>query len=414
MPHDIDRLPTTTNGTARSEEDDDASQSAGSRARRGDTGSKHHFLARAATLMLTSDTQSNAVEAARSVIERLRNDARVPTPIDDPELNDYWTDWSEMFPARKGPRAGVLRSDDRMSALHLSSPVSFTVRVPIQHQPTHHGSEPPRSDTYGVAWDGITAIVVWEQDDADIPISGGHIVAKVLEDAAKAAGFGLYSQSCSPGCDYVFMHTTMRVEANPEATDLRLEKIDGDRAIRAILDIEFDDDLEAAALFLLLGMGTATDEFAEFKNLARRIQDIEGTIRNDIGHLLSHNYEHALGRTYSPRKRLKAAWNNRSWRREGRALIAGLWLSLSNLDTLTRRWETTRRNLDTIEADAALLFSRDYSSDVRAIEDMDLAATATVVDQVSEGMNSRVLALATSGGALGGAVAAAAITWLHH
>jgi hypothetical protein len=79
----------------------------------------------------------------------------------------------------------------------MSEPVAFTIRVPVKNQPTNFGLGDPPTDTYGVAWDGISVIVVWDQADDEPPMNAGQVAANVLSDVLESFGYELYVQGCS-------------------------------------------------------------------------------------------------------------------------------------------------------------------------------------------------------------------------
>ncbi|SHH53415.1 hypothetical protein SAMN05443575_4018 [Jatrophihabitans endophyticus] len=166
------------------------------------------------------------------------------------------------------------------------------------------------------------------------------------------------------------------------------------------------------ALFGLLSLRTSSGHFAEVKNVGRRILDIRNQIRADLSHLLAHNYAYASGRALSPVKRMKAARANRGWRKEGRQLMARLWLAMSNVDSLTERWLDSLRSLQDSRYDIGemFLFGYDMRSDISEIEAIDLQRVVDAMNQVASTFDSRVLAVSTSLGALGGAVAGSVIT----
>src|ERR1019366_1237273 len=80
-----------------------------------------------------------------------------------------------------------------------------------------------------------------------------------------------------------------------------------------------------------LSLSIDSERFAEAKNLARRVMDIESLIRDQLAHLLGHYYEHASVAAQPLWRNLKRRWRMLGWRREARQILASLWLSLANV-----------------------------------------------------------------------------------
>ncbi len=185
-----------------------------------------HQLCRLATLLWVQSNEAVArlrddgvtgSEVKRALLDELvatlDKDPRVTRVQAPRELNTHYTYLRRYWPERTRTSAErLLTGADYMSVLLLPEPVLFTVRVPKKNQPTKHGFDDVPSDTYDVAWDGVTAWVIWAQSSPDIPKSGGHVVRDVLDDAARALGGGVYEQACSPGCTNIFLHTTLRLK----------------------------------------------------------------------------------------------------------------------------------------------------------------------------------------------------------
>lgn len=92
--------------------------------------------------------------------------------------------------------------------------------------------------------------------------------------------------------------------------------------------------------------------------------------------------------------------------------MARLWLAMSNVDSLTERWLDSLRSLQDSRYDIGemFLFGYDMRSDISEIEAIDLQRVVDAMNQVASTFDSRVLAVSTSLGALGGAVAGSVIT----
>ena len=47
-------------------------------------------------------------------------------------------------------------------------------------------------------------------------MSGGHVVSRILDEAMRKAGLGLYVQACGPHCRHGFVHIDLRLESTSE------------------------------------------------------------------------------------------------------------------------------------------------------------------------------------------------------
>lgn len=206
-----------------------------------------------------SDGDNASVVAA--LLQALNADPRVLEVV-APDLNDYWTSRMSMYPDR--PRAstgGILTGNDSFKALALSSYLRFQIRVPIKNQPMHGGAQDIPSDTYWVAWNGVSVFVMWEQKGDWIPISAGHVVEDVLRDVLEAISCSLYVQACGPGCDYGFMHTSIQIERTAHPNDFALAPHSDGRSVIYSGCVGFADPFEGLD-YLAISLGGAVDEFA--------------------------------------------------------------------------------------------------------------------------------------------------------
>lgn len=284
----------------------------------------------------------------------------------------------------------------------------FQVRIPIKNQHAHAGTNDIPSDTYFVTWDGVSVFILWEQDDENIPISGGHVVAEVLDDALDAVDSALYVQSCNPGCEYMFLHQTIQLLEDSEVDDFEIKT--GKRDQEVLVTFDELDDPSMQVIWVALSLGGAMENFAEFKNYGRRLIDLEHACRLDLGHLLTHYADHAelvhLG--WKP-KYLRLRWRNRGWRKEARSLVASVWLALANIESVRRRWDQERLNIAD-DAEYVPLFSADFSRDVVTIDSLRLEPVSENVNQIAGWLDNRAVVWATSLGALAGGLAGGAAT----
>jgi hypothetical protein len=342
------------------------------------------YFARVGTLMLMGDSDApDAGATARSVIGHLRKDLRIPGEIDSPNLKEYCTRWIPMYPeatTTPGPPQGP----GTHFALQLSPPIVFTIRVDLDDHSEYDASDIP-TDTFAVAWDGVTAIVAWSQTGGDIPAGGGHIVARVLEEAAKLAGLNFYVQGTGVSSDDVFIHQTMRIESMPRSSKFVLAGTDDGRCLTAGLDDEYEN-LESMVEQLWFSLGPAAGEFAGLKNLANKITETESAIRRDLSDLLGRNYQQAAIGMAPLWARMMIRLRSRGEPKKARMLIAGLWMSIAQLSTLVSEWQQRRRNLDSLYPDAVLLFRPDYGNDVESIEALDITPISESINQVARMM----------------------------
>jgi len=310
----------------------------------------------------------------------------------------YWPDTSRTSDD------GLLTGGDSFSVLRLDGPILFCVQVPKKNQPEHHGHDDFPSDTYWVAWDGVSAIVTWIQPDERVPMAGGHVVEGILRSALRRLGCDLYVQACSPWCDNLFTHTVMHVLVDPEVDELEC-------TVRTALEVDVTvglaDNDEELLMELWFGLNRSLESFAEMKNLGRRSVDLEDSARDTLSHLLKHYYEHATAGAQQGWKRMRALWSQRGWRREARQLMASLWLTLSSIESVHREWEEVHRSFISATESRGLvvLFDVDYREDAETVASLDVSHLEVNVQQIGTRLDNRSLAWATGLGAIAGGVA---------
>lgn len=350
----------------------------------------------------------------RELAARLRADPRVEDVSDPDSDGDHDFIFQQFYPVEPTDMDSILFGRDARIALVRRFPISFRVRVPIKNQPIHNGTSDVPSDTYAVAWNGITLVVTWAQDTERIPLSGGHIVIDVLRDAVSGEhGAALINQACSLNCNFQFMHPAMILAVSPESAnddefDMRLTPI-GDATSRSFelsTYAEDGDDFEVLHSLAYSLMDTAND-FAVVKTLGRRIIAIEETARNQLDHIIIHQYRNSQIALLPVRKRLRARWNNRSTTRHIQHSLTALSLCLANLESLNRSWSEENRHFeDTASTDGQLAyFETDSKSENAQINSLDLSHLEIAVQQVADSLNNTAMVTATVRGALAGGVA---------
>jgi hypothetical protein len=370
-------------------------------------------FARLATVLATSRSESRDISGViKKIVADLRADSRV-TSIEAPDVSSHFAAWTPYYPHMFDTSGdGLLLGLDGGVVLEFSSPILMQVRVPIKNQPPIHGRDDVPTETYTVAWDGITVIVVWEQESTEASHSAGQVVFDVIEAALGGAGLSAYRQACSPGCEYGFIHQTLALRESPTPGGAEFSTVLHPELNLFVGIVPGDLPLEELPEFLWLEMGAAAREFAFVKNYGQRILDLEHRARNDIGDLLDHNRAHARVLAKPWWRRARELWRHRGWRREARGLIAGLWLALTNIETLERHWDDQLQDLQSDHLEILEFFRPDSWRDERRIRALDTSTILAALDQVTELLESRQLALATGLGALGGAVAGGVVSHL--
>ncbi|MFF4992320.1 hypothetical protein ACFY19_34440 [Streptosporangium saharense] len=335
----------------------------------------------------------------------LEGDSRVVTVGSAVHRKD-WMHTRTIYPRiNQGIEGDILGSQNRLAAVSLSDPLSFTVNVPIKNQPRFRGCEDVPTDTYHVAWDGITAVVIWEiqRDDNNVPRSGGHVIVDILKDASEKIGLDLVAQACSPGCTNIFTHKILRIERFGGKGIFYTEAID-DLHIKA--HIHATGDALQVAINFLKSIKFTGEVFAIFKNSSRHILDIEKFCRELVDDLLGLNYSVIQWKRLSIRARIKGWKIHRSQRRQMQNIIAILWLVLADVEALRRDWLQNRRTLLNSLAKPLNehLYDRDRSDDDDSVMSQDLSFIRAAIEQAAVRSDTRMVAIATIYGALGGMV----------
>lgn len=352
---------------------------------------------------------------AKRICEQLNADPRV-IQLREPKINPHYIETYTAYPETNSSTSKeLLTGSDAFKVLDISTPILFKVRVPEKNQPKHHGANDVPSDTYWAAWDGSVLIILWEQQTDLVPLSGGHVVADILEDAASAIGDSLYNQACSPHCQNIFLHSTMHISYDLEEAmedDISITRDGHKRALETILPGFLEDDNFGAIDWLHSNLNGIGQHFGLTKNYARRLMDIEAAVQSEVAHLLDHYYTHARLSSMPIRSSLKLRWKNRKWRRHSKYVLAGIWLSLANIEAMKRGWRDAYVNYLGYgdEAGKEALFSGDARDDVEMVSTLDTKYAESAIQQVSATFDNRNAALAAGGGAIAGGVAGAIAT----
>lgn len=357
------------------------------------------------------------------VIERvcgaLRDDPRIKE-IGEVRIRPEWTATRESYPHTRHSDAdadALLSGSDHFHSVRFSDPIAFTVSVPIRNQPAFKGYRDVPTDTYWVAWDGVTAVVLWERESdlrvgdntASVPRSGGHVVADILHAAASAAGFDLYVQSCSPNCENLFAHRLLWIDTvAPTSKQPMLKVVRESLGQNLAIELRSDGQGTDLALDLLHSLRLEGGYFAHFKNSAQRIFDLDDLAHKLVGELLELHYDRNLRRRKPVHLQPIASWKARGERRRAEEIIASLWLAISRVQALRSQWFPLRDRFleSTQKYGTAALFELDHKDDQRAVERQDLEFVRAAVEQSANRLDSRYVALLTGLSALSGLIGA--------
>jgi hypothetical protein len=357
-----------------------------------------HYAGRYGTFMLATTCNTPPAASIAEKLERaLEDDTRIKE-IGDVHIMPEWYSRKTAYPRSDGELGEALLSDeDHFHAIRFSDPFSFIVSVPKRNQPPFRGYTDFPSDTYYVAWDGVTAVVLWERtpDAVGPPRAGGQVVVDVLTDVVAAAGFELYVQPCSPNCTNLFAHTVLQVEQSDVGDEMTLES-DPDSSI-VVLHVPFNGEPLGLVAKVCTYIRVEAEYFARFKNGAQRIMDLESFARSMVAELLELQYERNATLKLGRARRFLSKIHNRGSKRKIQGLIASLWLVFARLEERRSEWFSARdRFVDSIERyGTGALFKRDHRDELRTIERQDLAFIRAAIEQSANRLDSSTIALVT-------------------
>jgi hypothetical protein len=376
------------------------------------------YVVRLATAYLVVPHTANAdVTYGERLKKSLLRDARVVSAF-VPALEQSWSPQFTVYSPldRDGDTTRVLEATRHVHVQRFSDPIGFKLRVPTKNQPKVFEYDEIPSEEYYVLWDGVTLLVGWRQSaDKAVGNSGGHIIEEILAEAASRIDADVLVQACNPLCQYVFIHTAIRVEVRGGADSWTVAGRPGDPyLLDAVLPRKGDgvDELVDVAVRVWGRTAVTLRAFAAMKSQGRQILELEALVRNDLDLLNRLHHERASARQKGWRERLRALWRFRHWRRTSRYYLARLWLGLGNLERLKRGWTDKslqfRRRSD--EANLGPLFHIDSHGEVSMVEQLELDLIETAVEHASDRLNTSVVSAATLGGAVAGAIVAAILT----
>lgn len=301
-------------------------------------------------------------------------------------------------------QAWTPRGGDQALAAQFNKPLAFSVVVPVKNQRIiADGDEVPTE--YKVLWDGITVMVTWQAPTGkQVPRSGGHVVSEILRQAAEGLDLVLYVQACSPVCRHEFTHTSLRFVESPDPPKKISYK---ESRWRTEVEIPYPAGVDDAQERVFDNLSGIAEQFTIFKNLGRRILEIEDDGRNALAILMAIDLDRAQMAQLSLWPRLKARWASKGWRRLSRELVSRVWAALANIERLHRQWDQIRFRFDDLakEGDRELLFVGDYADEVDRVSSFDPDLMRSAVQEIGTRLDNRALLLVTGVGLVAGAIA---------
>jgi hypothetical protein len=359
----------------------------------------------------------------------LDEDSRV-TRVEVPEdLDPAWSPVFRAYPAMTdmSDQTGVHARTRHFHVQRISLPIKLWIHVPEKNQPVTHADDLIPTEDYYALWNGQTLIVAWEiERAAKFGWGGGHVVADVIEKAAKRSGCDIYVQACSRHCEHMFIHTDVLLEMVDEGPRWEPSKTKS----RLVLQVKArgDSSVEAAASTAWRNLRNSIEDFAFMKNAARNVLDLENVIRFDLDDLTEMHLEAARRASLPWAPPWRESWRpkrwgltrgiqqyrSRHWRRAARILLAQLWLALASLEFVTRRWssEGVRFRRSSEEARVSALFELDEIVDGTAVRELDTSLMEKAVSHAADRLDNTATAWATFGGAIAGGVVAIVIVLL--
>lgn len=368
---------------------------------------KDIFVARFGSFIIATDEEPAGPygDTVAEIVRQLRADLRVLS-VTEPEVEEYWCSSGDLYPSPTHEH-GILTGHDAMHWLRFNDLVAFTVEVPEKNR-RRLSQDDVVPTGYEVYWDGVFVLVMWKAPrDEMLGMSGGLVVEEILSEALDRAGLTLYVQGCTPDCDHRFVHTMIRLLPGPKGQDDVEYVASGNSVeVNALMpDVEEEDFGETLSLDLRISAGA----FAKVKNVGRRILDVEEIARRNLDRLLDVNLYRAEIPVLGWKQRVRRRWEMRSWRRESNRFIAQLWLALSIIELLRRRWMSDRQRFedDVAERGLNVLYARDHADDASQIESLGLDLMRSAVEDAAERLDRRALVTVTGVAAIAGGLAGA-------
>lgn len=372
------------------------------------------YAARYASAFLTGPSESRADQSlATAIVTALKADTRVVDAVAE-SIEPRSSAVPILYVGASDAGTEELLRGVHYHTARFSNPITFTVSVQEKDQQKYGPYDWVASTHYAAAWDGACLVVMWPYPPAKlVPLAGGQVVVDILRQACEAVDRGLFVQSlCQPGCRHLFNHTEMRVELRGDPSPDRtkgavpdFEAIDDSNVKVVIPPLRGGHGEENVAGYVHTLVATTANVFAEMKNLAQRILELEGGARADLDDLLESAQERVVAGQATVRQRLRLYWRLGRIRRREQAIAARLWLFMARIEESRRKWmgERTFLERDSHEGDAAL-YRRFLQDDVMRVDSLDLSLMRAAVEDLTTHIDNRSFVVATL---LAGAVVAA-------
>lgn len=336
------------------------------------------------------------------IIESLKRAIESDVRVSSVELTDQRPEWMRrlsFFPTSEpATKDQILSGSDHFHCVTLSDPILITIHVPKKNQPKFMGYSDHPSDSYFVAWDGLTAVVAYEAPVKGKPLAraAGQIVPEVLADCAKKAGLGLHVQACSPSCKNLFTHTDVVLEEFSGSSRHELQaKVPG--WARRVYAPASESGLDAACQYLRW-ISQSAYFFASFKNSSARINDLDRAASDTLRRVLGLQYRRASTLELPSAQRIRAAWTGRHDGRIIRKSIGQLWLFAAVRESLLDDWNDRRDRFHDLAGRQGYedLFAPDLLDSERSVSRRDPSLITQAVSQVSTGLDARLIAIVTA------------------
>lgn len=290
--------------------------------------------------------------------------------------------------------------------LELSEPISF--QVFLNHGPSERDSGLVTS--YWVAWDGIAVSVMWDAHGAVSPFSAdeGTLVFDLIATLTKEAGLKLRLQPCGDVCDYPFAHNEAILTPGANHSDFPVT-----RTSETAIEVACPQVRTPHALIRELSTAvnyTAT-VFSSLRSYGETVRQSETHARAELSEALVLQYEREQSSSTGFLRSVGRRWKRRKHNQKISRLIANLWLRLATIEASTSKWQDERYAFDSLlpRAGLAQIFAHEYPQQVTMMKSVRTANLEASVSQLTSRSDSRLVAIATVMGAMGGAVAAALV-----
>ncbi len=363
----------------------------------------------------------NALEAD-SRVETINAPTQDPSAFDRPSFALFGPYEDHEFSSKED------RPPDPSTHTHgfsFSDPIVFEAHAPRRVQPTFDDFDRIPADSYWAAWDGIALVVIWKLEDIwktngdfdqldidkvsyNLTPSGGLLVQTVLKDAAEKCGYELTTTPCSPNCGYTFAHTGLfvrTVDYEHYGQNAIFEKKSEESFARVCLPV-IDDSPADAAEELQREVGFITRIFAEMRSEGRTAVAAGRLIQYDVRKLLRLNYQRADISARPFYRTFKSRWSTRRWQQQTRRLMARMWLTLATLDEARQDWAYLKYLYDNAAEDGnkGAVFDSEYINEINSTSAIDVSEARSALDRITNTLDTKAVVLATSAGAIFGAL----------